>query len=108
MSPLARLNHQLSGLAGLASIRELDDGLAQAEKKETYILATASTGGTYYPVGVALATLHGQILAEAICGDRRRFDLLRSITHRGFPGGAALRPLLLAFGMTWYAMRDRF
>lgn len=32
-------------------------GMAQAEKKETYILATASTGGTYYPVGVALATL---------------------------------------------------
>lgn len=29
---------------------------AQAEKKE-YILATASTGGTYYPVGVALSTV---------------------------------------------------
>ncbi len=32
-------------------------GLAQAEEKRSYILATASTGGTYYPVGVALATL---------------------------------------------------
>ncbi len=30
-------------------------GVAQA--KENFILATASTGGTYYPVGVALATL---------------------------------------------------
>jgi TRAP transporter TAXI family solute receptor len=28
-----------------------------AEDKRAYILATASTGGTYYPVGVALATL---------------------------------------------------
>ncbi|WP_305857708.1 TAXI family TRAP transporter solute-binding subunit [Balneatrix alpica] len=28
-----------------------------AEDKRSYILATASTGGTYYPVGVALATL---------------------------------------------------
>ncbi|WP_432472586.1 TAXI family TRAP transporter solute-binding subunit [Amphritea sp. HPY] len=32
-------------------------GLAQADEKRSYILATASTGGTYYPVGVALATL---------------------------------------------------
>ncbi|MBB1485406.1 TAXI family TRAP transporter solute-binding subunit [Oceanospirillum sediminis] len=33
-------------------------GLAQAaDAKRSYILATASTGGTYYPVGVALATL---------------------------------------------------
>lgn len=33
--------------------------LSQAadDKKRSYILATASTGGTYYPVGVALATL---------------------------------------------------
>ncbi|GGK78324.1 TAXI family TRAP transporter solute-binding subunit [Amphritea balenae] len=32
-------------------------GMTQAEEKRSYILATASTGGTYYPVGVALATL---------------------------------------------------
>jgi TRAP transporter TAXI family solute receptor len=30
---------------------------AQAQDGGSYILATASTGGTYYPVGVALATL---------------------------------------------------
>ncbi|MDW2111028.1 TAXI family TRAP transporter solute-binding subunit, partial [Vibrio sp. 2089] len=28
-----------------------------AAEERSYILATASTGGTYYPVGVALATL---------------------------------------------------
>jgi len=32
------------------------DGLQAAEKK-SYLLATASTGGTYYPVGVAISTL---------------------------------------------------
>jgi TRAP transporter TAXI family solute receptor len=32
-------------------------GLAQAEEKRSYIMATASTGGTFYPVGVAIATL---------------------------------------------------
>ena len=30
---------------------------ASAKEERSYILATASTGGTYYPVGVALATL---------------------------------------------------
>ena len=29
----------------------------QAQDEQSYLLATASTGGTYYPVGVALATL---------------------------------------------------
>lgn len=32
-------------------------GTAQAQESRDYLLATASTGGTYYPVGVALATL---------------------------------------------------
>lgn len=32
-------------------------GAAHAADNRSYILATASTGGTYYPVGVALATL---------------------------------------------------
>ena len=32
-------------------------GSAQAAKERSYLLATASTGGTYYPVGVALSTL---------------------------------------------------
>ncbi len=32
-------------------------GAASAQDGASYILATASTGGTYYPVGVALATL---------------------------------------------------
>ena len=30
---------------------------AQAQDAQNYILTTASTGGTYYPVGVAIATL---------------------------------------------------
>ena len=29
----------------------------QVQAKGDYLLATASTGGTYYPVGVALSTL---------------------------------------------------
>lgn len=44
------------GLA-LAVSTALSAGLTHAAEKRSYILATASTGGTYYPVGVALATL---------------------------------------------------
>lgn len=32
-------------------------GTAQALEEKNYLLATASTGGTYYPVGVAISTL---------------------------------------------------
>ncbi|MEE4166141.1 MAG: TAXI family TRAP transporter solute-binding subunit [Desulfocapsaceae bacterium] len=32
-------------------------GTAHAQEEQSYLLATASTGGTYYPVGVAISTL---------------------------------------------------
>ncbi len=48
-----------TSLASIGAAAVLTAGLAQpATAQDTnYILATASTGGTYYPVGVALATL---------------------------------------------------
>ena len=52
------------GLRGLKTVAVgaavaglLSAGAAQAAEERNYILATASTGGTYYPVGVAIATL---------------------------------------------------
>ncbi|GAB6054261.1 TAXI family TRAP transporter solute-binding subunit [Magnetospira thiophila] len=49
----------LKTLAGaLTALSVLTVGLtAQAADERNYLLATASTGGTYYPVGVALSTL---------------------------------------------------
>ncbi len=45
-------------LLAAASIAALSLGTLQAKAEEAeYILSTASTGGTYYPVGVALSTL---------------------------------------------------
>jgi len=46
-------------LASVAALLALGAGVvsAQAQDTRSYILATATTGGTYYPVGVALATL---------------------------------------------------
>ncbi len=43
--------------AALAATIAISGAQANAQDAQTYILATASTGGTYYPVGVALATL---------------------------------------------------
>src|ERR671918_1118468 len=54
---MGKIWHSLLALAAVASV-QLGTGLvAQARNPRQYILATATTGGTYYPVGVALATL---------------------------------------------------
>jgi gamma-glutamylputrescine oxidase len=57
--------------------------------------------------GVGMATLAGRLIAEAVQGDARRFDLLARLPQARFPGGSRLRAPLLALAMSWYAMRDR-
>ncbi len=47
----------VKSLAAVAVAATLLTGAASAQEERNYLLATASTGGTYYPVGVALATL---------------------------------------------------
>ena len=50
-SVLSKLTVSALALGFLAAVN------VQAAEERSYLLATASTGGTYYPVGVALATL---------------------------------------------------
>ncbi|MGL4310445.1 MAG: NAD(P)/FAD-dependent oxidoreductase [Paracoccaceae bacterium] len=57
--------------------------------------------------GVAMATLAGKIMAEAVRGQAARFDVMAGLPTRAFPGGGAFRSPLLALAMTWYSMRDR-
>ncbi len=57
--------------------------------------------------GVAMATLAGKLIAEAVAGTAERFDLMASLPQHRFPGGVALRWPLLVLAMTWYSMRDR-
>ncbi|GGH55889.1 FAD-dependent oxidoreductase [Frigidibacter albus] len=57
--------------------------------------------------GVALATLAGKVMAEAVAGQAERFDLLAGLPTPRFPGGVALRWPMLVLAMTWYGMRDR-
>ena len=57
--------------------------------------------------GVALATMAGKSIAEAIAGDAGQFDVMASLKKPAFPGGPALRSPLLVAAITWYSMRDR-
>jgi gamma-glutamylputrescine oxidase len=61
----------------------------------------------YSGQGVALSSLAGKLMAEAIAGTAERFDMFARIPHRGFPGGTLLRHPALVLGMLWYALRDR-
>jgi gamma-glutamylputrescine oxidase len=57
--------------------------------------------------GVALATLAGKLMAEAVQGTAERFDAFASLPQPRFPGGGALRWPLLVLAMSWHALRDR-
>ena len=74
----------LLGRAAVAAVALLAVPTSQAQ--EAYKLATATTGGTYYPVGVAIATLikvkleaeHGiSMAAESSAGSAENIRLLR-------------------------------
>lgn len=57
--------------------------------------------------GVAMATLAGKLMAEALRGQAERFDLMAALPTPRFPGGATLRWPLLVLAMTWFSLRDR-
>ncbi len=67
------------------------------------VLAASACSGN----GIAMATMTGKILAEAVHATSASFDRLANLPQRSFPGGAALRWPLLVLAMTWYSMRDR-
>ena len=61
----------------------------------------------YSGQGVAIATLAGKLIAEAIVGQAGRFDVYERLNVPALPGGALLRKPLLKLALTWYALRDR-
>ncbi|WP_261844376.1 NAD(P)/FAD-dependent oxidoreductase [Aliamphritea ceti] len=58
--------------------------------------------------GVALATLGGKLMAEAISGSAEKFDTFAKVPTPTFPGGTLLRWPGLVAGMLYYSLRDRF
>jgi gamma-glutamylputrescine oxidase len=73
-------------------VRELEPGLINASG--------------YCGKGVVLAPYVGQVVANAILGDRAEFDMLSAIPVPRFPGGPRLRAPTLIAGMSLAALRD--
>ena len=57
--------------------------------------------------GVTSTHLLGKVLAEAIQGDTKRFDVFAGLPQYPFPGGRALRVPYTAVGAAYYALRDK-
>jgi len=57
--------------------------------------------------GVALTTLAGKVIAEAVAGQAERFDIMAEIPTPAFPGGTLLRWPSLVLGMLYYSLRDK-
>ncbi len=98
------------GLADVAIDYAWGGTLAITMNRMPYLAQPAPgiwAAGGYSGHGVALASLAGRILAEAVGGTRARFDVMARVPVQRFPGGRGFRNPLLALAMTWYAMRDR-
>ena len=57
--------------------------------------------------GVAMATLGGKLMAEAISDKGQGFDVFAKMPSPSFPGGTLLRWPGLVAGMLYYSLRDR-
>ncbi len=57
--------------------------------------------------GVQMATLAGQLIAEAVAGTAERFDVMARLPSPSFPGGTLLRWPGLVAGMLYHALKDR-
>ncbi|MFV0408356.1 MAG: NAD(P)/FAD-dependent oxidoreductase [Paracoccus sp. (in: a-proteobacteria)] len=67
----------------------------------------ALSASGYSGHGLALATLAGRQMADAVRGQAEEFDIMAALPSPAFPGGQYMRWPLLVAGMTWYALRDR-
>jgi len=57
--------------------------------------------------GMALTGYVGGLLADAVRGDHTRIECFRSIPHKAFPGGPALRMPALVVAMAYHRLLDK-
>jgi gamma-glutamylputrescine oxidase len=69
--------------------------------------ANVLSASGYSGYGVAMATMAGRILADAVAGQAGQFDVMAGLPQTAFPGGSRLRSPLLVLAMSWFALRDR-
>jgi len=98
VTPKAALFARALLMAGLVALAGMAPAAAQEAEERSYLLATAGTGGTYYPVGVAIATLvsvrvqpeHGIAMSaitsagsgeniRLLAGDQAQFAILQGL-----------------------------
>jgi gamma-glutamylputrescine oxidase len=99
----ARIDYAWGGFVDISMNRAPDFGrlpAAPGAPAQVYYLQGFSGHG------LALTGLAGRLVAEAMAGDARRFDVFARLRHRNFPGGARLRMPALVLGMAWYRLRD--
>lgn len=58
--------------------------------------------------GLAFSGVAGRMLAAATTGDGRALDMIASVPHKPFPGGARWRAPMLVLGQLWHRMKDSF
>ena len=96
------IDYQWGGMIGIGANRLPQIGRLAEHPNVFYAQA-------YSGHGLNATHLAGRLLAEAIAGQQSSgFDLFAKVPHPTFPGGPALRSPLLALGMLWYRLKDRF
>ncbi|WP_370073964.1 MULTISPECIES: NAD(P)/FAD-dependent oxidoreductase [Rhodobacterales] len=92
------ITHAWGGTLGIAFNR-----MPYVDRLSGNVLSAAGFSGH----GVAMGTLAGKLMAEAIAGQAERFDVMASVPSPIFPGGATLRWPLMVLAMVWFSLRDR-
>ncbi|MDE0841942.1 MAG: FAD-binding oxidoreductase [Porticoccaceae bacterium] len=94
-----KIDYSWSGRMGI-SVRRMPQIGRVANSNVLYVSG-------YSGHGVAPTHMTGRILAEAVDGDTRRFDIMNKMFHMPWPGGKLLRRPAMAAGMMLYKLRDR-
>ena len=93
------IDHQWGGMIGIGANR-----LPQIGRLSDNIFYAQAYSGH----GVNVTHMAAKLLAEAIHGESDRIKYFEQVKHFAFPGGQYLRSPLLALGMMYHKMLDRF
>jgi gamma-glutamylputrescine oxidase len=93
------IDYQWGGMIGIGANRLPQ--LGRLDKNIYYAQAYAGHG-------VNITHLAGKILAEAISGESTLIQHFSKVKHLTFPGGKHLRAPLLAMGMMYHKLLDKF
>ncbi len=92
------ITHAWGGTLGITASR-----MPHFERLAGNVLSASGYSGH----GVAMGTMGGKLMAEAIAGQAERFDLMARVPTPRFPGGTMLRQPMLVAAMLWFSLRDR-